>query len=121
MRSAVHVSVVGEVDSVSLVGDLSESESSAGSGWSWSSSLSDPLVSPLLLGSVLAMVPGQDSVLSGGPSVWGEAPSGLSDVEAGSGKSLISVGGHAKWSEGSVSSKSVPMVVLRRESVVSLS
>jgi hypothetical protein len=54
--------------------------------------------------------------------LWGEAPSsGLSDVKAESFESLISAGGHAEWSEGSLSSTFVPMVVLRRESVVSLS
>ena len=102
---------------------MSQSESSADSDWSsgWSSSSSDPLVSPLLLGSVLAVIPGQDSVLSGVPTVWGQAPSRLSDVEAVSAESLISVGGHAEWSEGSMSSKSVPVSVLRGESVVSLS
>jgi len=36
---------------------------------------SDPLGVPLLLVVVSAVVPGQDTVFSGVPSVWGEAPS----------------------------------------------
>jgi len=66
--------VSGHVHGESSVGDLSESElssRSSSSDSSDSSSSSHPLESPLLLGLVLAMVPGKNSVLSGGPSVWG--------------------------------------------------
>jgi len=68
--------VVGHVDGESSVGDLEESEGS-GVVASEDSSSSGKEVSPdpLLMWLVLAVVPGQDSVLSGGPAVWGQAPS----------------------------------------------
>ena len=85
----------GDDDSVGSVGDLSEvespsvgvatSESVVRSDSSSSSSSSDSSLSvddPLLMCLVLAVIPGEDSVLFGSPSVRGQAPSAESDVEA---------------------------------------
>ena len=63
---------------------------------------------PLLLGLVLAVIPGQDSVLSGGPAVWGQAPSSELDVLSSSENGLVlgSGSGVDVLSESGVSSDS---------------
>ena len=64
-----------------------------------------------MLGLVLAMIPGQDSVLSGGPAVWGEAPSSELEVVSSFVGSVLSSSA-LELSEGSVSSDSVGSVVV---------
>ena len=90
----------GDVQSVSSVSHLGDSEdsnsgasssgNSCSSSTSASSASSDVVPGPLLLGLVLAVIPGQDSVLSGSPSVWGQTPSSELDVLSGSGDGLAS-------------------------------
>jgi len=62
------------VDDKSSVGVLLISELLDGSEWRWVSVAQVVVEVPLLLRSVLAVVPGKDSVLLGGPAVRSEAP-----------------------------------------------
>ena len=68
------MSLWGHEDDELSVGVLLESELSDLSEWRWVSLSEVGVVVPLLLRSVLTVVPGEDSVLSGGPSVRSEAP-----------------------------------------------
>ena len=70
----------GEVSLSSDSSDGSSSDDSSSGDSSGGSSSSEVSPGPLLLGLVLTMVPGQDSVLSGSPSVRSEAPSSELEV-----------------------------------------
>jgi len=74
---------------------------------------------PLLLVLVLAVIPGQDSVLSGGPSVRSEAPSAHLEVVSTSLHDLIGSGSSTSHlSEGNVSSELGSSFVLSTHDVV---
>jgi len=109
--------VVGELDGESSVGYLVESEGSVERSPS-SNGSSEVLPNPLLLWLVLAVVPSEDSILSGGPTVWGQAPLSHSQVLSLSEDLLVSSASVGR--EGGVASKSGSVVVLASDDVVSL-
>ena len=91
------------------------------SKWRWESVSEVVVPLPLLLTSVLAVPPGQDSVFSGSPSVWSQAVSvGHLDVMTRSVHLLALVGDSGVSSEGNVSTSVELSVDLVRKGHVSL-